>query len=317
MDISFIIVNYNLSNEVQNCINSIIEKVTGVIYEIIVVDNNSKDAASHNLDKVYPNDRYPYIHIFFLTANRGFGSGCNFGASKASAKTICFLNPDTIIEENIFFELIKYLKSDENIVAICPQSTVKRYFDFSAGVFPNLFLEILNIIFLGRHIEALYIYLKKILGDEKPFSVDWILGASIIIKKDIFDEVMGFDEDYFLFYEEMDLCYRLKKLNYKIYYCPAQKLNHIGSVSVKKDYSFLTKNFYMSKMLFFQKQYGIIAGKTFIIIIYLQIFMQIILWSILFPLFKTKSILKIKGYFKVVTSRLNDTSSSISKNRLL
>ncbi len=314
MELSFVIINYNLADEIQDCINTILNEVNGIQYEIIVVDNNSPDAPSDKFDKIFPQEKFPNIRFFYLSENKGFGSGCNFGAAKSNAEIICFLNPDVVIKKNVFNELLRFLNSDEHIAAVGPRSTGKNCFDFSAGVFPNIFFEVLNIFFLGRHIEALYINLKQIFKGKTPFSVDWILGASIIIKKRIFDSIKGFDEDYFLYFEEMDLFYRLKKSNYKIFYCPAEKIEHIGSASTKKDYSFFTRTFYLSKLLFFEKRFNPFKAGLFKYLTYMQMLTQLFLWSLLIPFSREKSMLKISGFWQVLTSGSKNYNSNTNKN---
>lgn len=315
MELSFIIVNYNLASEVCACIESLLTNVSDIEYEIIVVDNNSSDVTSKTMEQNFPRTKFPNIHFFFLSQNKGFGSSCNFGVARSSAEIVCFLNPDILIKDNVFPELLKLLKSNKDIAAVGPRSTVKKCFDFSAGVFPNIYFEFLNIFYVGRHFESIYIFLKSKLLKGKPFLVDWILGASIIIKKDIFNKVNGFDEDYFLYFEEMDLFYRLRKMGYKIYYYPAQEIEHLGSMSTKKNYSFFTRTFYNSKLLFFEKQYGILVGKIFKFVTYLQVIFQLFLWIIMIPFSKNKSVSKLRGFWRVLRNGLKDQNSTFLPDR--
>ena len=184
----------------------------------------------------------------------GFGKGCNFGFTKANGKYICFLNPDTIIEEDIFAQIIDLFINDKSIGIIGPQQQKKgRYFDFSAGFSPNVFFELFNIFGLGVFFEGFIISLITRIMKRKKLEVKWILGAAIFIRAELFKEINGFDKDYFMFFEEVGLCRRVAYRGYKIVYCPRLKINHIGSVSGKKDYRLYTIRTYSSKYIYISK----------------------------------------------------------------
>ncbi len=143
--LSIIIVNYNLAVEIENCLNSLFEKINsakgmGINYEIIIVDNNSPDKKLPETEK---NFRKNNIYFYYLSENIGFGQGCNFGFSKASGEYICFLNPDTIIKEDIFLPILDLFECDKSIGIIGPKQQVRsNKFDFSAGFYPNIFFEL-------------------------------------------------------------------------------------------------------------------------------------------------------------------------------
>ena len=300
MDLSIITINYNLSIEIKECINSIIQKVTGIEYEIIVVDNNSKDKESRLLDKHFPPEVYPNIHFYFLDENLGFGRGCNYGVSKSKGKVICCLNPDTIIQENIFPEILGYLDQNKTAGVVGPRLNENDgAFDYSSGYFPNFTLELLNIIFLGRYYEAYCVRRKAIKNNNKPFEVQWVMGAALFIKADVFHKVDGYDKDFFLFFEELDLCFNVIKAGYKIIYLPAISVFHHGSVTVKKNYASFTELFYKSKLLFIKKQYPKAEKIVLEFLIFFQLISQICLWSVLYFNNKDKSKGKIKGLFAV------------------
>ena len=296
--LSFIIVNYNLAKEIENCLNSLIGKIdsTGQVgYEIIVVDNNSPEKNLPEIEKIFRKDN---IKFYYLEENTGFGKGCNYGYSKASGKYICFLNPDTIIEDNIFQGIIDLFESDGSIGIIGPrQQTRPPFFDFSAGYSPNIFFEFFNLLGIGIFFEGLLISLITKIKKNKKLKVKWILGAAIFIKSELFKEIGGFDKDYFMFFEELDLCRRVTKQKLQVIYCPEYRIHHIGSVSGKKDYTLYTIRTYVSKNIYFSKHYKYFYGFTMKFLLRLQILSQIIIWCILSPVNKDKSIQKLKAFF--------------------
>ena len=303
--LSFIIINFNLEREIENCLTSLlknIEKPGELDYEIIIVDNNSPSKELPGVEKKFKNDN---IHFYYLKENIGFGQGCNYGFSKAKGKYICFLNPDTIITENIFLSIIKLFEGDEKIGIIGPKQQIKLpFFDFSAGFSPNIFFELFNLLGLGIFVEGIVIFLYTKLKQGKPFKVNWILGAAIFISSDLFNIINGFDKDYFMFFEELDLCKRVSNKGYKIIYSPNLKIHHIGSVSGKKDYRLYTIRTYTSKYIYISKNHTSIKKHIMKFLLFSQLFSQLIIWTILFPYNQKKSEQKLKAFLYLINHRL-------------
>jgi len=287
MILSIIIVNYNLAKEIENCINSLLATLAnadGIRYEIIVVDNDSPDRQLPQIEKQFPQD---FIKFIYSETNLGFGKGCNLGFSNSAGSYICFLNPDTIVQENIFTPLINLLKADESVGIIAPQQQVRKpFFDFSAGYSPKITFEFFNLFGLGVFLEGMLMHFK-VKRKSSPVEVNWILGACIVIRSKLFNSLNGFDEDYFMFSEEVDLCRRAKNKGFKILYLPHHKIHHIGSVSGKKDYALYTIRSYSSKYIYINKHFNSLSKGIYKTLLYLQMFSQIFIWTVLFP-FKTQ-----------------------------
>lgn len=296
VDLSFIIVNYNLAKEIEDCLNSLIEKIDAdgkICYEVIIVDNNSPDKELPIIEEKF---RKENIHFYYLDQNLGFGKGCNYGFSKASGEYICFLNPDTIIKEDILLPIINLFEKDKSIGIIGPKQQLKApCFDFSAGYSPNLFFEIFNLFGLGIFLEGFIIFLLAKFLKKDFFRVNWILGASIFIKSKLFKEINGFDKDYFMFFEELDLCKRVTNLGMKVIYYPQLKIHHIGSVSGKKDYKLYTIRTYSSKYIYISKHFKFLYKYFMKSLLFIQLFSQFLIWGVLSPLNKNKSKQKIEA----------------------
>ena len=138
--------------------------------------------------------------------------------------------------------------------------------------------------------------LKKKLKRKQSFKTDWVLGAALFIKKEIFYKVGGFDQNFFMFFEEMDLCKRVDRLGYDIIYCPSSELKHQGGASAKKDYRFFTFIFYKSKFIYIKKYFHGLNKNAFVAVLFMQAISQILLWSLLYTFNKEKSTGKIKGF---------------------
>jgi hypothetical protein len=238
------------------------------------------------------------MYFYYLNENVGFGKACNYAFSKSLGKYICFLNPDIIIKEDIFLPILNLFESDKSIGIIGPKQQIKPpFFDFSAGWFPNIFFELINLfgagVFFEAFIAAQYTRLKR----KKYFQVDWILGAAILIRAELFKLVNGFDKDYFMFSEEVDLCKRISDKGYKIIYYPALEIHHIGSVSGKKNYKLYTVRTYSSKNIYISKHFKSFYKFLMKLLLRLQLFSQIIIWIFLFPVDNQKSKEKLEAFF--------------------
>ena len=303
--LSIIIINYNLSKEVEDCLNSLLKTLNSqkeFQFEIIIVDNNSPDKKLPETEKKFNQDK---IKFYYLDENVGFGKGCNYGFTKAAGNYLCFLNPDTIIREDIFSPIINLFAKDKTIGIIGPKQQVRNpFFDFSAGFYPNIFFEFFNLFGVGVFFEGFLVHLITRIKKNKVLKVDWILGASIFIKAELFNKINGFDKDYFMFSEEVDLCKRVSNNGFKIVYYPQYSIHHIGSVSGKKDYTLYTIRTYSSKYIYISKHYKFLYKLLMKSMLYFQLFSQIIIWTILFPINKQKSKQKLNAFFYLLTHKM-------------
>lgn len=264
VDVSIIIVNYNTYSLVLDCIKSIKNKTSGLLYEIIVVDNNSPNREIIQLLEIY-NDVVLILH----DRNDGFGSGNNVGAQKAKGNFLFFLNSDTLLINNSIKILHDYLINNSN-VGVCGGNLFTK--DLKPGTSyslfrPSIFTDI-NSFFFNKLSGFLYKQSDFFNSTSLPLKIKGsISGADYMIRKDLFDELNGFDEDFFMYYEETELSYRVLKKKFEIYSVPEAKIIHFegGSELVKErtlDWTFESKkifykktsnllSFYISNFLFF------------------------------------------------------------------
>ena len=291
--ISIIIVNYNLSREIIACIDSLHLHLTNRDYEVIVVDNASSDQALSELIQTI--EERKNVHFMPLDENIGFGSACNRGATSARGTQLCFLNPDTSINHDFLADL-ELAQSTTNAAIVGPGYNQRSLIEFSAGLFPCIWLEFLAVFFVGRHIEALVIGLRAKWAGSKGLPVDWVLGACMLMPKNIFDRIGGFDEDYFLYFEEMDLCKRVSDSGGRRIFVPDCIINHIGSVSGKKDYVLFTSRFYAGKIRYLYKQTYGWNRRVLLKLVWLQLHTQKVLWKVLSRVNPDKSRQKLQGF---------------------
>lgn len=218
MDVSVIIVNYNTKNLTADCIRSVIDKTSGVDYEIILVDNASTDGSKEQFE----NDaRLKYI---YSDKNGGFGYGNNLGMKIARGKYLFLLNSDTVLLNNAIREFFEYAEGhDEKRVYCCylkgdAMQYVCSFFYFPAFTIAEFLKRILHI--------------KKYLPiDYENKQVECVSGADMFIPRSAIDTVGGFDERIFLYGEEGELQYRMKKAGYTGYILNMPKIQHLEGQS--------------------------------------------------------------------------------------
>ena len=320
MNFSIIIINYNLSNEVKNCINSLISIFSKSTFEIILVDNHSEDKSIINIANHFSNQSNLNFTFYQTEENLGFGNACNLAAKVAKAPILFFLNPDTIISTDIFENVNHQFNLDRKIGIIGLNVSESKIFDFSAGYFPNPILESFNIISLGRIIEALFMKIRAQLNKEKNLRVQWVMGAALFIRKELFELVDAFDSQYFLYFEEMDLCKKVIQKEWDVRYLSNLKVKHIGSVSTKKNYYFFTKMFYKGKLLFLRKHGTKFKFNFYKSLLSLHFNIQLFFWGI----FKSKRRAKVRGKiraFREVSKNINSpekiTKSTYFKKKVV
>lgn len=289
--VTIIIVNYNLSREILECLESLEQHLPSASFRVIIVDNNSTD--NQLADLQYRVNCCEYADLLKMEQNIGFGSACNEAAAVANTEYLCFLNPDTTVENNFLDCLISTLRS-RRATMVGPVYGATGPFEFSSGYFPNLAIEFLSIFMLGRHLEAMIMSVKRRMSDSS-LDVDWILGACMLISKADFDRVNGFDTDYFLYFEEVDLCKRLRNQGGVVTLSTKCFINHTGSVSGKKDYALFTDRFYQGKLRYLTKQTSGLQRALLLRLVWLQLHSQRLLWLTMGGLHPAKSGQKLQG----------------------
>jgi|SRR5690554_275544 len=304
---SVIIVNYNLSDEIVSCINSIIKNAENSEIEIIVVDNASTEPGTKTIsEKIIESDKIK-IEYFYLDKNYGFGFANNYGFSKSKGDIIVLLNPDTIILNNIFSFVENLFRENIDISVVGPKIiNEKGKVEKSFGQFPNLFLEFLNIFMLARFYEKLILNFKLKKSGKNILDVDWVTGAGMFIRRSVYEKVKGFDSNFFLYSEEIDLCKRIKDQMGKIKYCIEIEIVHSGSLSSKKNYYFFTKTSYESKIYFIKKHFSGFKRNLIYVFLLMHIIIQIIFWGFFYYSNQTKASGKLKIFPKLAYKILTE-----------
>lgn len=276
-DISIIIVNYNTYGLVLQCIESVIKNTSSILYEIIVVDNNSPNREIEDLNKVFPK-----VKLILNNDNSGFGIANNIGNKVANGKFIFLLNSDTIVLDNSIYELYKFMSENPHVGAcggnlydekFKPAPSFTRFMPSLISDLDSLFFNIISkVLYNGDIFHS---------SSNKPFKIFGnISGANLLIPKKLFDELGGFDENFFMYYEETDLLFRIRLKGYETYIVPSSKIIHLegASESVKSIKLAWT---YESKEKYYLKHKTKKSFKISNFILYLTILQRLFVFRIL------------------------------------
>ncbi len=264
--LSVIIVTYNSQDFIGECLKSVeraIGKAKGRDWgsgtwdwfkvEIIVVDNASTDGTVEIVR------RFEDVHLIRNAQNLGFAAGVNRGAKVAQGDWLLLLNPDCVVDENALSTLADFVQNCGDEVAIVglqllnPDGTLQP----SGRRFPKVWEFILALLGLSRWMEARWFKGRDF---TKVQEVDEVSGAALAISRKAFEQVSGMDEGFFLFFEELDLCRRVKAKGFKVVYLPDAKVKHLWGASVKRVPEIARRAQQQSAIRYFRKHHGRIAS---------------------------------------------------------
>ncbi len=252
-ELSIIIVNYNTKQLTLECIESILATTSNIDYEIVIVDNStlSTEQITVNSDII---STYPI-------ENNGYGHANNYGYRMSCGEYILLLNPDTIVYDHTICTCLTYIRSHNNLGALgCRVLRPDGLLDHACRRgFPTPFNSFCYFSKLGKlfpHNQFLNQYTYAYLDETISCTVDSLTGAFMMLPRAMVDKTLLFDENFFMYGEDLDLCYRIKELGFDIYYLADVAILHKKYQSgIAKSSSFVIQQFYLSMILFYNKHY--------------------------------------------------------------
>jgi len=249
IDISVVIVNYNVKYFLEQCILSVQSASKGLSVEIIVVDNNSTDGSCEMLQQ-----KFADLQLILNKENTGFSKANNQGVAIAKGAYVLILNPDTVIAEDTLSLILGFAKSKQNLGILGV-----KLIDGSGNFLPESKRGIptpkvsFNKLF-GFSSKQAGKYYATNLNENETGEVAILVGAFMFLKKAIYLEVEGFDEAYFMYGEDIDLSYKVLKKGYKNYYYANTQVIHYKGESTKKDIKYL-RHFHGAMKIFYRKHF--------------------------------------------------------------
>lgn len=269
MDLSIILINYNTANYSLNCVESLLKNSNSKLsFEIIVIDNNSSNedflVLSEGLKKT------PQVSLYKSSVNTGFGGGNMIGVQYAKGKYLLFINNDVLLKNNALILAFNLMESS-NDIGVC----TAQNFDENNNFVPSFDHDkgLRKLMFGRGFLENFYPkkYPKRNKKYLSPVAVNFVNGAFMFFRKKYFEQVGGFDPNIFLFYEEMDICYRMRKIGYKCVLLPNAEIIHFQGASTGNS-KILQKEGLVSYLYVLRKNYSFIKYMS-ILIYYLITFL--------------------------------------------
>jgi GT2 family glycosyltransferase len=222
--VSVILVNHNSGMLLRDCLCSVYKQTEQIDYDAIVVDNASSDESARIV-----RSEFPRVRVIESDRNLGFSAGCNLGARSATGDYLLFLNPDTVLVENTTKILADYLDAYPHVGAVGPRMAfADGAFQLSAGRLPNLFVEL-----KGKAVSTVAKRWRRGVAPlldwmhRKMRVVGWLTGACLMVRREAFQQIGGFDEELFMYFEDKDLCKRLGEAGWKVVYHPQTTVVHL------------------------------------------------------------------------------------------
>ncbi|MBM4055557.1 MAG: glycosyltransferase family 2 protein [Planctomycetes bacterium] len=293
--ISVIIVTWNSSSWIVNCLKSLRNDLRSLSHLIIIVDNASTDQTV-SLIKT----QFPETILIENKTNVGFAQACNTALLQSDSGYVLFLNPDTEVIPGMTDTLLIFMEEHHEAGAIGPTLlNPDSSLQLSGNTFPNLKNILSESLFLDRlfpHSRLFGSHKMSHIDRSKVFMVDWTMGSCLLVRRKALDKAGMFDSHYFLFFEETDLCLQLRNAGYKIYILPDAKLIHFGGASSPELYN-TEKIIYYHRSLFYYFRKNMPQQLIFLkMIILVRSLLRIFLWLALYPSNTKTAGNKLRGY---------------------
>jgi len=256
MDLSVVIVNHNTRERLGTCLRSLIPEITGIEAEIFVVDNGSTDASAEMVCQ-----RFPRVSLLIEPTNTGFARANNRALRRAAGRHVLILNPDTEIQPGAVRTLRQSLDSLTQAVAVGPKVVrPDGRLDLACRrTFPSPLIAFARLAGLSRILPRsrwLARYNRTYEDPDVPGEMDAGTAAALCFHREALARINYFDEDFFMYGEDLDLCYRLKKDGGRIYYVPSAVVLHVKGESSKQQPRAMLREFHRAMWLFYRKHYA-------------------------------------------------------------
>jgi len=270
LDLSVIILSWNTRLLLKNCLDSLAGQPAGIAFEVIVADNASEDGSREMVQALFPT-----VKLVVNSTNVGFGAGNNSALPYASGRYVMFLNSDTTVTAGALETLVRFADASDDIGIVGPkllngdgslQYSCRRYPNLGAGFFRS---TPLGRLFPRNRFAADYMMTEW--DHAAPRDVDWVSGAALMMRRSLIDRIGAFDEAFYMYCEDVDLCWRVNHTpvdsqeaatprtggrRYRVVYCPDAVIYHLIGKSSDQAPTRMTYEFHKSQYLFYKKHYA-------------------------------------------------------------
>jgi N-acetylglucosaminyl-diphospho-decaprenol L-rhamnosyltransferase len=273
--LSIVLVCWNNKEYLDQCLNSLYDTGMRNSFDVIVVDNGSTDGSQHMLS-----EKYPQVRLVQNDSNLGLGKASNQGIEATQGRYVLLLNNDTIVNGAAFDAMVDFLEDHPRVGAVGgkilnPDGSVQSCYNY----FSTLWEEFLIATRLGELFRPGY---PSVMNEDEVKAVDWLTSACLMVRRATLDRVGLLDENYFIYGDEADLQYRIKKAGWEIYYLPNATTIHYGGRSMTRWPR--RKLVYRGKMLFYKNHYGTLKTFTLRVMLAVVSFFKMLYWGIVYLL---------------------------------
>jgi GT2 family glycosyltransferase len=304
VDLSIIIVSWNVQELLQGCLASIEAGKGALLLETIVVDSGSADGSPEMVKA-----QFPWVRLIARQDNVGFPMGNNIGLAEANGRYLLLLNPDTEIVGDALSTMVAYLEANPDVGVVGgqllnPDGTVRssrrRFPTTATAFFESTWLQ----PFAPK--SVLRRYYAEDIGDEETADVDWVKGACLMTRRTILEQVGPLDADYFMYSEELDWCRRIKTAGWRVVYLPQAKIIHFEGKSSEQAVTARHINFQRAKLRYFRKYHGMMVTLALRIFLLLNYVWQLGLEALKGLVGHKKELRRqrIRAYWQVIRSGL-------------
>ena len=270
-DLSIVIVSWNVRDYLAACLDSIRASAGDLDIEVIVVDSYSGDGTVEMV-----RERYPWVKFLPQSANIGFTRGNNLGLAAAQGRYLMLLNPDTEIVGDALLCMVHYLDEHPRVGVVGPntrnadgsaQSTRRRFPTFITALFESTWLQPI------APRQVLDYYYARDIADGDTAEVDWVQGSALMMRRKVYGQIGGLDEQYIMFSEEMDWCKRARNVGWRVVYLGGARIVHHGGKSTEQVSAMAHIYFQTSKIRYFRKFHGPLAAaalRVFLVSSYIE-----------------------------------------------
>lgn len=249
--LSFVVIEYFSIEEINQCVNSIISEIKDIPFEIIVSSNSQYTLAQR--ENILQNE---HIHWIFNEKNGGFAYGMNKGLAKANGKYKIIMNPDVKIKKGIL-SMVRFMDENLFVGAIAPK-IISEQGEVQDSCRPYVSLQ----GYIKRSLSRIINHRSTVLSDSFDYNriqtVDWVIGAFIMVRDRVVNDTLGLDEHYFMYAEDLDWCTRIRSAGYEIVYYPKAVIEYKGSRTARKSIKY-AKIFFKSHLYYWRK-FGFLTG---------------------------------------------------------
>lgn len=279
MELSVVIVNWNTRELLRNCLCSLEENIDKSQVKVIVVDNASKDRSSEMIET-----QFSWVRLIKAGGNIGFGKANNLTKQYADTKLVLFLNPDTIVLSDSIAKMVDYMQSNQAVGALGCKMKYPDGGVQTLGIqwFPSPFTELISMLFITQKTEAKFKSCLPYIDPNKNSEVSKLYGGCLMVRTSVLDQVGWFDERFFMYLEDVDLCRRITDAGWKLYYLSDAEIIHIcGGAGGEASTNFSILMTCESTLKLMHKYYGNLGALLFKIVIFVGSIFRLLILSIL------------------------------------